>query len=71
MVEYIIQYHIGTPSSSYVIASETIYADNDIKADKIRQDREKHIGLYYDFNLLCQAYYLREQNLIKDDDIKC
>jgi hypothetical protein len=64
MIEYIIRYHIGTPTHSYVTVSETIYAENDIEADKMRQEREKRVGMYYDFNLLSQAEYLRKQNLI-------
>lgn len=64
MIEYVIRYHVGTPACSYVTVSETIYADNDIEADKIRCEREKRVGVYYDFNLLCQAEYLRKQKLI-------
>lgn len=64
MVEYVIRYHVGTPACSYVTVSETIYAENDIEADKIRQEREKRVGVYYDFNLLSQAEYLRKQKII-------
>jgi hypothetical protein len=65
MVEYVIRYHKGTPSDSVVVFSETIYAENDIEADKIRQQNEAlHMKTEYDFNLLSQAEYLRKQKII-------
>lgn len=60
---YALHYHVGTPSKSKVVYSENFEADNDLHADKIRQEREKKCTIDYDFNLVCQAEYLANQGL--------
>ena len=63
VIEYSIHYHQGSPSCSRVVFKQTIFAENDLEADKIRKVREKECPVPSDFNLLSQTEYLRKHNL--------
>ncbi len=62
-MNYTLRYHVGTPRKSIVVFSETFEADNDLQADKKRQEREKICTAKYDFNLVCQTEYLAKEGL--------
>ena len=64
MIDYVIRFHIGTPSKSLVVQSTEIKAENDIEADKLRKQIERKVDFPYDFNLVSQKSYLENQNLL-------
>lgn len=64
MVNYVIRFHVGTPSKSSVVSTIEIKAENDIEADKLRQQIERKVEFPFDFNLVSQKSYLENQNLL-------
>jgi hypothetical protein len=65
MIDYVIRFHVGTASKSTVVQSIEIKAENDIEADKLRQQIERKVEFPYDFNLVSQKIYLENQNLFE------